>query len=80
MSIDIENLTEDQARVHVSTLQAQLKQWAQEYYENDAPSVEDAVYDEAYNQILALEARFPALVTADSITPVSYTHLTLPTN
>ncbi len=68
MSIDIENLTEDQARVHVSTLQAQLKQWAQEYYENDAPSVEDAVYDEAYNQILALEARFPALVTADSIT------------
>lgn len=68
INTDIRNLSQEEAATEIAALQADLKQWAREYYENDAPSVEDSVYDVAYNRLEALEAAFPALVTADSIT------------
>ena len=68
INTDIKNLSQEEAATEIAALQADLKQWAREYYENDAPSVEDSVYDVAYNRLEALEAAFPALVTADSIT------------
>ncbi|MCM0582839.1 NAD-dependent DNA ligase LigA [Weissella diestrammenae] len=61
-----DELTKFQAEV--AELQTKLKRWAQEYYENDAPSVEDAVYDLAYNRLEALETQYPSLKLADSIT------------
>jgi len=63
-----ENLTLDQAKKEIADLQPKLQRWAQEYYENDAPSVEDSVYDVSYNRLEELEQRFPELVTTDSIT------------
>ncbi|WP_270321726.1 NAD-dependent DNA ligase LigA [Weissella confusa] len=68
INTDIRNLSQEEAATEIAALQADLKQWAREYYENDAPSVEDSVYDVAYNRLEALEAAFPALVTTDSIT------------
>ena len=68
INTDIKDLSQEDAATEIAALQADLKQWAREYYENDAPSVEDSVYDVAYNRLEALEAAFPALVTADSIT------------
>ena len=65
---DIVTMTVIEAKAEIDALQQDLKQWAQEYYENDAPSVEDAVYDREYNRLEALEAAFPELVTPDSIT------------
>ena len=65
---DIATMTVIEAKAEIDALQQDLKQWAQEYYENDAPSVEDAVYDREYNRLEALEAAYPELVTPDSIT------------
>ena len=42
------------------------------YHQADAPEISDADYDALKRRLLALEAAWPA--------PVSYTHLTLPTN
>ncbi|GEA94221.1 DNA ligase [Weissella viridescens] len=52
----------------IQTLESQLKQWAQEYYENDAPSVEDARYDQTYAELQALAQEHPELIADDSIT------------
>lgn len=52
----------------INTLEQQLKQWAQEYYENDAPSVEDAKYDQAYAELQKLATEFSELIPSDSIT------------
>ncbi|WP_174855276.1 NAD-dependent DNA ligase LigA [Weissella bombi] len=52
----------------MAKLQNQLQQWAKEYYENDSPTVEDAEYDQAYKHLQELEAAFPELIQADSIT------------
>ncbi|GHN42342.1 DNA ligase [Lactobacillus delbrueckii] len=49
-------------------MRAQLDQWAKAYYEQDAPVVEDHVYDEKYARLLELEAAYPELKSADSIT------------
>ena len=49
-------------------MRAQLDQWAKAYYEQDAPVVEDQVYDEKYARLLELEAAYPELKSADSIT------------
>ena len=47
-------------------LKTKLIQWGQEYYENDAPSVDDAEYDQAMQSLLALEAQYPELISNDS--------------
>ena len=59
-------MEEKQAKLKIAQLTEQLRTWSQEYYVNDNPSVEDAVYDKAYQELLELEAKFPQLVTADS--------------
>jgi DNA ligase (NAD+) len=57
-----------EAQKRVTSLRQQLDEWAQAYYSQDQPLVEDAVYDRAYQELLQLEREFPALVTPDSIT------------
>ena len=52
----------------VNELRAQLDRWAHQYYVQDAPEVPDAEYDRAYQQLQALEAQHPELVTPDSPT------------
>jgi DNA ligase (NAD+) len=49
-------------------LRERLTRWSYEYHVLDAPSVEDAVYDASYDELVALEAARPGLVTPDSPT------------
>ncbi len=49
-------------------LRAQLNRWLHEYHVLDAPSVDDATYDRAYDELVALEQAEPGLVTPDSPT------------
>lgn len=58
----------EEAKQEVRQLRAQLDQWAKAYYEQDAPVVEDHVYDKKYARLLELEAAYPELKSADSIT------------
>ena len=62
------DLTLDEARKEVASLRDKLDEWANAYYSNDAPEVEDNVYDQNYQCLVELEQQFPQLVTQDSIT------------
>ena len=64
----VEELTLAQAQQEIGPLRAQISQWGREYYEQDNPTVEDYVYDRAYQRLVQLETRFPELVTPDSPT------------
>jgi DNA ligase (NAD+) len=45
-----------------------LNRWLHEYHVLDDPSVDDAVYDQHYDELVALEQEDPELVTPDSPT------------
>ncbi|WP_278964195.1 NAD-dependent DNA ligase LigA [Lactobacillus apis] len=62
------DLTLDEARKEVASLRDKLDEWANAYYSNDVPEVEDNVYDQNYQRLVELEQQFPQLVTQDSIT------------
>ncbi|KRK97187.1 DNA ligase [Secundilactobacillus odoratitofui DSM 19909 = JCM 15043] len=64
----IDSLTKAEAQTLIQQLRPQLKAWGEAYYSKDAPKVEDAVYDQKYAQLVAIEAKFPELVTPDSPT------------
>ncbi|MFB9769812.1 NAD-dependent DNA ligase LigA [Lactiplantibacillus modestisalitolerans] len=64
----ITELDETAAAAEAAALRPQLNQWRQDYYDNDAPKVEDDVYDRQYARLVALERAFPALITPDSPT------------
>src|SRR6476661_9383697 len=49
-------------------LRTQLATWLHEYHVLDEPSVDDATYDRAYDELVALEEKHPELVTSDSPT------------
>ena len=49
-------------------LRGLLGRWLYEYHVLDDPSVDDATYDHAYDELLALERDRPELVTPDSPT------------
>jgi DNA ligase (NAD+) len=52
----------------VAELRDQLNRWLYEYHVLDDPSVDDATYDRAFDELLALEEANPKLVTPDSPT------------
>jgi len=49
-------------------LRGLLNKWLHEYHVLDDPSVDDATYDRAYDELVALEEASPELVTPDSPT------------
>ena len=55
-------------RARVQTLRAELLAHNRAYYEEDAPTVEDSVYDGLFLELQQLETRWPALLTPDSPT------------
>ncbi len=61
-------LTHQQAQEEVIQLRKTLDQWAQEYYDDDNPSVEDYIYDQNYHRLQDIEKYFPELISQDSIT------------
>ena len=64
----VNQLTLAAAKQEITPLREQLTKWGREYYEQDNPSVEDYVYDRAYQRLVELEQRFPELKTSDSPT------------
>ncbi len=61
-------LADAQAAVRAQALRAELQRHAHAYYVLDAPLVPDAEYDRLYQELEALEQRFPELRTPDSPT------------
>jgi DNA ligase (NAD+) len=65
--IPIEKLTEAQAKAELKRLAAEIAGHDKRYYQDDAPSVSDAEYDALRRRYDAIEARFPDLRTAESL-------------
>lgn len=64
----IASLNATTAAAEAADLRVELNQWRRDYYDQDAPKVEDDVYDREYARLVALETAFPTLVTPDSPT------------
>ncbi len=56
------------SEARAAELRRQLNRWLHEYHVLDAPSVDDATYDRAYDELVALEEANPKLLTPDSPT------------
>ena len=61
-------LTEKQAQADHARLAKEIAGHDRRYYQDDAPTVSDAEYDRLRQRYNALEARFPQLRTAESLT------------
>jgi DNA ligase (NAD+) len=64
----VENLSEKQAKAEYARLAAEIAAHDRRYYQDDAPSVSDAAYDALRRRYNAIEARFPQLRSAESLT------------
>ena len=60
------DLTEAQAKAELKRLAGEIAAHDKRYYQQDAPTVTDAVYDALRQRNAAIEARFPALIRGDS--------------
>jgi DNA ligase (NAD+) len=67
-SQDVEDLTKREAKARAKTLREQVEHHNYRYYVLDDPEISDAEYDELKNELIAIEERFPDLVTPDSPT------------
>src|SRR5271165_1190465 len=63
----IDALTEKQAKVEHARLADEIAGHDRRYYQDDAPTVTDAEYDELRRRYAAIEARFPQLATGGSL-------------
>jgi DNA ligase (NAD+) len=61
-------LASSEQAARAGRLRGLLNRWLHEYHVLDDPSVDDATYDRAYDELVALEKEYPDLVTADSPT------------
>jgi DNA ligase (NAD+) len=64
----VEDLSEKRAKTELARLAAEIAAHDRRYYQDDAPTVSDAEYDELRRRYGAIEARFPQLRTLDSLT------------
>ncbi len=64
--IPVDKLTKEEARAELARLSGVMRRAEDAYYQQDAPVMDDAAYDALKARNLAIEARFPALVRADS--------------
>ena len=64
--LDVGTLTKAQARVEHKRLALEIEGHDQHYYQDDAPKISDAQYDDLRKRFNAIEARFPEFVTSDS--------------
>src|SRR5580698_943258 len=63
---DIAKLTRAQAKVELMRLALELEGHDKRYYQDDAPTVSDAEYDELRKRFNAIEKRFPEFVSSES--------------
>jgi DNA ligase (NAD+) len=66
--IPVEDLTDKQAKTDHARLAKEIAGHDRRYYQDDAPTVSDAEYDRLRQRYNAIEARFPQLRTAESLT------------
>ncbi|MFY9899205.1 MAG: NAD-dependent DNA ligase LigA, partial [Xanthobacteraceae bacterium] len=66
--VAVDELTAAQAKAEHARLEAEIAAHDRRYYQEDAPSVSDAEYDRLRQRYSAIEARFPQLRTATSLT------------
>ena len=64
--IDVDDLTREQAELELARLAVEIAGHDQRYYQDDAPTVSDAEYDQLRLRNAAIETRFPDLVREDS--------------
>jgi DNA ligase (NAD+) len=64
--VAVDALTETQAKVELKRLAAEIGEDDRRYYQEDRPTISDAVYDTLRQRNEAIEARFPTLVRPDS--------------
>lgn len=62
----VSELSLEEAKEELQKLAEQIAYHDQKYYENDAPEVSDAEYDELRKRNQAIEFRFPELIRTDS--------------
>ncbi|TVQ32133.1 MAG: NAD-dependent DNA ligase LigA [Geminicoccaceae bacterium] len=62
----VEDLAEDEAAAELARLAKAIAHHDRRYYQEDAPEIDDAAYDELRRRNSAIEARFPHLIRADS--------------
>src|ERR1700734_3275158 len=62
----VDTLTKAQAKVELMRLTLEIEGHDKRYYQDDAPKISDAAYDELRKRFNAIEARFPEFVTSDS--------------
>jgi DNA ligase (NAD+) len=67
-NLPVDDLTEKQAKAEHARLAAEIAGHDRRYYQDDAPTVSDAEYDELRRRYGAIEARFPQLRTLESLT------------
>jgi DNA ligase (NAD+) len=65
-AVDVDELTEREAAAELEALAAAIDKADRAYYQDDAPILSDADYDALRQRNAAIEARFPALIRADS--------------
>jgi DNA ligase (NAD+) len=65
-SVAVDALTEAQAKKELLALAREITEHDRRYYLEDAPTISDEQYDALRRRNEAIEARFPALVRADS--------------
>src|SRR5262245_41023947 len=65
---DADALTAKEAKAEHARLEAELRKHDEAYYQQDAPTVSDAEYDELRRRYGAIEERFPELRTLESLT------------
>jgi DNA ligase (NAD+) len=59
--ISVQEISEEEARVLLPQLAAELAEHDERYHADDSPSISDADYDALKRRYLEIEARFPAL-------------------
>mgnify|MGYP001220197031 FL=1 len=65
---DVSAMSQYEARLRSEELRSVINYHNYLYYQLDRPEIPDAVYDELLNELRAIEARFPELITPDSPT------------
>jgi DNA ligase (NAD+) len=67
LKVPVDELTEKQAKTEHARLADEIAGHDRRYYQEDAPTVTDAEYDELRRRYAAIEARFPEFATGGSL-------------